>query len=137
MPDYICPDCGGLITCLSCIEIHASQLPHGPAFVNQLYDQDWYRNDYLKQPKSDHNEELKGTEDSDNEELETIGVKESLSFNLSHFTDTLATPPTQSGLSTSDCTVPTKLVRLDQRTKDALQKSDDDNDESTSTAKLQ
>jgi len=89
MPDYICPDCGGLITCLSCIEIHASQLPHGPAFVNQLYDQDWYRNDYLKQAKSDHNEELKGTEDADNEELETIGVNESLSFDLSHFTDTL------------------------------------------------
>ncbi len=89
MPDYICPDCGGLITCLSCIEIHAGQLPHGPAFVNQFYDPDWYRNDYLKQPKSDHNEELKGTEDCDNEELETIGVNESLSFDLSHFTDTL------------------------------------------------
>ncbi len=89
MPDYICPDCGGLITCLSCIEIHAGQLPQGPAFVNQFYDPDWYRNDYLNQPKSDHNEELKGTEDSDNEELETIGVNESLSFDLSHFTDAL------------------------------------------------
>ena len=88
MPDYICPDCGGLVTCLSCIEIHAGQIPHGPAFVNQLYDPDWYRNDYVKQPKSDHNEE-RGTDDSDDEELETIGVNESLSFNLSHFTDTL------------------------------------------------
>jgi len=88
MPDYICPDCGGLITCLSCIEIHAGQLPQGPAFVNQFYDPDWYRNDYLKQSNSDHNEE-RGTEDCADEELETIGVNESLSFELSHFTDTL------------------------------------------------
>src|SRR5260370_49831 len=88
MPDYICPDCGGLVTCLSCIEIHAGQLPHGLAFVNQLYDPDWYRNDYLQQPKFDHNEE-RGTEDSNDEELETIGVNESLSFDPSHFTDTL------------------------------------------------
>ena len=88
MPDYICPDCGRLTTCLSCIEIHAGQLPQGPAFVNQFYDPDWYRNDYLKQSNSDHNEE-RGTEDCADEELETIGVNESLSFELSHFTDTL------------------------------------------------
>jgi hypothetical protein len=89
MPDYICPDCGGLVTCLSCVEIHAGHLPQGPAFVNQLYDPDWYRNDYLKQPKSDHNEERQGAEDRDDRQLETIGVNESLSFDLSHFTDTL------------------------------------------------
>ncbi len=89
MPDYICPDCGGLITCLSCVEIHAGQIPQGPAFVNQLFDLDWYRNDYLKQPKSAHNEEPKGTEHCDNQELETVGVDESLSFEFSHFTDTL------------------------------------------------
>ena len=89
MPDYICPDCSGLITCLSCVEIHAAQLPHGPAFVNDLYSPDWYRNDYLKQPKSDYSYELKGNEDCDNEEVETIGVNESLSFDLSHFIDTL------------------------------------------------
>lgn len=88
MPDYICPDCGGLVTCLSCIEIHAGQLSQGPAFVNQLYDPDWYRNDYLKQPKSDLNEE-RGTEDCADEELGAVGVNESLSFDLSHFTDTL------------------------------------------------
>ena len=89
MPDYICPDCSGLITCLSCVEIHAAQLPHGPAFVNDLYSPDWYRNDYLKQPKSDYSYELKGNEHCDNEELETLGVNESLSFELSHFMDTL------------------------------------------------
>ena len=89
MPDYICPDCGRLITCLSCVEIHAAQLPHGPAFVNDLCDPDWYRNDYLKQSKSDSSEELKGNEDCDNEEVETIGVNGSLSFDLSHFIDTL------------------------------------------------
>jgi hypothetical protein len=88
MPDYICPDCGGLITCLSCIEIHAGQLPQGPPFVNQFYDPDWYRNDYLKQSNTDHHEE-RGTKDCAVEELETIGLNESLSFELSHFTDTL------------------------------------------------
>jgi hypothetical protein len=88
MPDYICPDCGGLITCLSCIEIHAGQLPQGPPFVNKFYDPEWYRNDYLKQSNSDHKEE-RGTEDCADEQLETIGVNESLSFAPSHFTDTL------------------------------------------------
>ena len=78
MPDYICPNCGGLITCLSCIEMHAGQLPRGPAFVNQSYDPDWHGNDYLKEPRADHNQELEGTKDPDNEELETIGVNESL-----------------------------------------------------------
>jgi len=87
MPDYICPDCGGLITCLSCIEIHAGQLHKGPAFVNQSYDPDWYRNDYLKQANSDHNGE-RGTEDRADEELETIGANEPLSFYLTQFTDT-------------------------------------------------
>jgi hypothetical protein len=30
--DFICRDCGALVTCLSCLEIHAAQLPRGPAF---------------------------------------------------------------------------------------------------------
>jgi hypothetical protein len=32
--DFVCRDCGALITCLSCIEVRAGTLPHGPAFVN-------------------------------------------------------------------------------------------------------
>jgi hypothetical protein len=32
--DFRCPDCGELITCLSCIEIHAGSVPQGPAFIN-------------------------------------------------------------------------------------------------------
>lgn len=32
--DFVCRDCGALITCLSCIEVRARTLPHGPAFVN-------------------------------------------------------------------------------------------------------
>lgn len=32
--DFVCRDCGALITCLSCIEVHAETLPRGPAFVN-------------------------------------------------------------------------------------------------------
>lgn len=35
--DFKCPDCGALITCLSCAELHAAQLPRGPAFT---YDTD-------------------------------------------------------------------------------------------------
>jgi len=31
--DFICRDCGALVTCLSCLEIHAAQLPRGPAFT--------------------------------------------------------------------------------------------------------
>ena len=101
MPDYIRPDCGGLVTCLSCTELHAGQLPHGPAFVNHWYDPDWYRNDYLKQPKSDHNEE-RGTEDCADEEFETIGANEPLSFDLTDFTDARindqSTAPSQQNL---------------------------------------
>jgi hypothetical protein len=32
--DFVCRDCGALITCLSCIEVRAGTLPRGPAFVN-------------------------------------------------------------------------------------------------------
>ena len=101
MPDYICPDCGGLITCLSCVEIHAAHLPHGPAFVNQFYDPDWYRNDYLKQRKSVHNKERE-TQDCADEEFETIGINEPLSFDLTHFSDApindQSTAPSQQNL---------------------------------------
>lgn len=30
--DFICRECGALVTCLSCLEIRAGQLPRGPAF---------------------------------------------------------------------------------------------------------
>jgi len=95
MPDYICPDCGGLITCLSCVELHAAYLPHGPAFVNQFHDPDSYRNDYLKQPMSNPDEERE-TQDCADEEFETIAANEFLSFDPSHFTDTLK-PDSQHG----------------------------------------
>src|SRR5947208_8716118 len=32
--DFRCPECGELVTCLSCLEIHAATLPRGPAFLN-------------------------------------------------------------------------------------------------------
>lgn len=38
--DLICRDCGALITCLSCLEIHAAQLPRGPAFTADRYTAD-------------------------------------------------------------------------------------------------
>jgi hypothetical protein len=31
--DFRCPDCGALVTCLSCVELHAASCFHGPAFV--------------------------------------------------------------------------------------------------------
>jgi len=36
--DFICRDCGALVTCLSCLEIHAAQLPRGPAFTSDRYN---------------------------------------------------------------------------------------------------
>lgn len=35
--DFTCRDCGALITCLSCLEIRAAQLPRGPAFTAGRY----------------------------------------------------------------------------------------------------
>lgn len=37
--DFKCPECGALVTCLSCIEIHAAQLPKGPAFTDSQLQQ--------------------------------------------------------------------------------------------------
>src|SRR5436190_8985472 len=31
--DFRCPDCGALVTCLSCVELQAASCFHGPAFV--------------------------------------------------------------------------------------------------------
>ncbi len=36
--DFICRECGALVTCLSCLEIHAAQLPRGPAFTADRYN---------------------------------------------------------------------------------------------------
>jgi hypothetical protein len=36
--DFRCPECGELVTCLSCLEIHAATLPRGPAFLNSGAD---------------------------------------------------------------------------------------------------
>jgi len=35
--DFRCPECGELVTCLSCLEIHAGHLPRGPAFTAEHY----------------------------------------------------------------------------------------------------
>lgn len=35
--DFKCPECGELVTCLSCLEIHAAELPRGPGFPEARY----------------------------------------------------------------------------------------------------
>lgn len=36
--DFRCPDCGALVTCLSCVEVQAGCVPHGPAFTQAQID---------------------------------------------------------------------------------------------------
>lgn len=35
--DFKCPECGQLVTCLSCLEIHTTDLPRGPGFPEARY----------------------------------------------------------------------------------------------------